>query len=115
MGNSVNIINFDDLKTAFFNNDAEISGTSDEFHALPEEVLEQLGLKTKHPKFFEEQMADVTEGRTVYARRSMFASDTAGYYWTHSLKNSFTCEEVARMYAEKQAKIEIALDEILNW
>ena len=115
MGDDMTIMNFDDLKTAFFNDDAEISGTSDEFHALPEEVLEQLGLKTKHPKFFEEQMADVTEGKTVYARRSLCAPDTASYYWSHSLKNSFTCEEVARMYAEKQAKIEIDLNEILNW
>jgi len=111
----MDIINFDDLKTAFFNDDAEISGTSDEFHALPEEVLEQLGLKTKNQKFFEEQMAKITEGKTVYARKSIYAPDTANYYWEPYRKNSFTCDEVERMYAEEQAKIEIALDEILNW
>lgn len=107
--------NYTNLKEAFLNVELYISDTADDFHSLPEKVLDDFGLRTADDYTFV-SLKEMTKDEVVYASCELHPNQNADYFWnTHKPEmRVMTCQEILDVYKQNGDTQPPNIDLILN-
>lgn len=107
--------NYTDLKEAFLNVELNISGTADDFHSLPERLINDFGLRTADENTFD-ALRMVTKDKTIYASCELHPNQNADYFWSPHKPGIriMTCQEILDVYKQNGDAQPPNIDVILN-